>query len=240
MVAKILLLANLIIMVNCGINNRPTYNASRRLFNCTEYPHTSCEIEFVVEALTSMTYYNITYAFHELKGYRAQFKSNGDLVPLLDDSSLPDNFDTLPPPIQADGHFRPIITINGQMPGPTIIAHEGQELTITVHNELKNVEGITIHWHGMHQRHTADQDGVAYISQYPIVPNQQYTYRFKAAPAGTHWYHAHSGAQRSDGLYGPLIVTDRLPNVENYMDLPDKHTLSVTGLAKRIVTGIAA
>jgi len=47
------------------------------------------------------------------------------------------------PPIQTDGHFRPLITINGQMPGPTII---------TVYNELKNVEGISIHWHGMHQR----------------------------------------------------------------------------------------
>ena len=161
MVAEILLLANLIIMVNCLTNNQPTYDPSKRVFNCTELPDTSCEIEFVVEALTSMTYYNITFDFRELKGYRAQFKSNGDLVPLLDNSSLPDNFDSLPPPIQADGHFRPIITINGQMPGPTIIAYEGQELTITVHNELKNVEGTSIHWHGMHQRDTPDQDGVA-------------------------------------------------------------------------------
>ena len=228
MVEKILLLANLIIMVNCGTNNRPTYDPSVRVFDCTIQRGlhiNTCEIVLVVEALTSMTYYNITSDSQELKGYRAEFKSNGDLVPLLDGSSLPDNFDSLPPPIQTDGHFRPIITINGQMPGPTIIAYDGQKVEITVHNELKNVEGISIHWHGMHQRRSPEQDGVAYISQYPILPNQHYTYKFQVAPAGTHWYHAHSGAQRSDGLYGALIITDELPNIDNYIDSPATHTL---------------
>ena len=219
-------------MINCKTNNRPEYDPSVRVFDCTTIGGgiytkcKTCKIELVVEALTSMTYYNISSDFRELKGYRAEFNSNGDLVPLLDNSSLPDNFDSLPPPIQTDGHFRPIITINGQMPGPTIIACDGQKVEITVHNELKNVEGISVHWHGMHQRRSPEQDGVAYISQYPILPNQHYTYKFQVAPAGTHWYHAHSGAQRSDGLYGALIITDELPNIDiNYQDYPAIHTL---------------
>ena len=31
-------------------------------------------------------------------------------------------------------------------------------------------------------------------------------YEFKADPAGTHWYHAHTGLQREDGVYGPIII----------------------------------
>ena len=50
-------------------------------------------------------------------------------------------------------------------------------------------------------------------------------YIFRATPSGTHWYHAHSRAQRTDGLYGPLIVKDTLTgNLYDY-DLPDQYTL---------------
>ena len=31
-------------------------------------------------------------------------------------------------------------------------------------------------------------------------------HRFIAQPVGTHWYHSHLGFQRSDGLFGALIV----------------------------------
>ena len=92
------------------------------------------------------------------------------------------------------------------MPGPTIIAHKNQILNITVYNELKNVEGISIHWHGMHQRNTQGADGVAYITQLPLMAGQYMHYTFKATPSGTYWYHAHSGAQRTDGLYGALML----------------------------------
>ena len=97
-----------------------------------------------------------------------------------------------------------------------------QTLNITV---LGNVEGIAIHWHGIHQRGTPEADGVAYITQNPILPLHSYTYTFKASPAGTLWYHTHSGEQRTDGLYGAFIVKDTLPgNVYDY-DYPEEHTL---------------
>ena len=47
----------------------------------------------------------------------------------------------------------------------------------------------------------------------------------QASPAGTHWYHARSGKQRSDGLYGTFIVKDTLPGYEDVDDSPDEHTL---------------
>ena len=221
MLEKIILLANLIITANCGSNNLPMIDTTK-VIDCTDNKAVTdiCEIMFVVEPLTSMTYYTITPDKRELQGYRAIFESNGTLRILDEEFSgnLPPIF------IQADGYFRSLIAINGQMPGPTIIAHESQRLQITVFNELKNVEGISIHWHGMHQRGTQEADGVAYITQLPILPGQWYTYDFFAFPAGTHWYHAHSGAQRTDGMYGAFIVRDTLPGNLYDRDYPDQHT----------------
>ena len=45
--------------------------------------------------------------------------------------------------------YRMAIAVNGQIPGPTLIVHEGQTVIVHVHNKL-TTEGISIHWHGMH------------------------------------------------------------------------------------------
>jgi len=66
----------------------------------------------------------------------------------------------------------------------------------------------TIHWHGMDQAGSAWADGVAGVTQAPVPPGATFRYRFKAEPAGTHWYHAHTGLQYADGLRGALIVED--------------------------------
>ncbi|XP_070533728.1 uncharacterized protein [Ptychodera flava] len=82
------------------------------------------------------------------------------------------------------------------------------------------MEGITIHWHGMLQRNTPWMDGVAGVSHCPINPGETFTYRFLATPPGTHWYHSHLGTQRTDGLYGALIVLPPEETVEETTD-PD-------------------
>merc|ERR1712048_466810 len=74
-----------------------------------------------------------------------------------------------------------------------------------------------MHVHGMRQKNTWYYDGTAY-TQCPIVPGDSFTYRFKAEPAGVHWYHAHYAAQRKDGFIGAFIVERdemlaRKPNV---------------------------
>ena len=224
MLRKLLLLASLVCLAKCGINNIPGYNPTEKVIDCTDGNSAAdtCDVMLVVESLVTMTYFNISKDFREYRSYRFAFDSTGDIRYIrnrgLDTSKLV-------PPIQTDGHFRSIITINAQMPGPTIIAHYNQTLNIKVFNELRNGEGTAIHWHGIHQIGTPEADGVSHITQNPILPHNSYTYTFQATPAGTHWYHAHSGLQRTDGLYGALIVKDTLPGNVYDNDYPEQHTL---------------
>lgn len=34
----------------------------------------------------------------------------------------------------------------------------------------------------------------------------------QAKPKGTFWYHSHVGAQRTNGVYGALIIKEKLPS----------------------------
>ena len=133
--------------------------------------------------------------------------------------------------------FRYFIGVNGQVPGPALIVWENQTVVANVSNELQ-LEAVSIHWHGMMQYNTYFMDGVHHITQCPIDPQRSFRYIFKATPSGTHWYHSHTGVQRSDGLFGPLIVRER-PSVENqvrqklptalqqYQDIPAEHTVVI-------------
>jgi FtsP/CotA-like multicopper oxidase with cupredoxin domain len=63
-------------------------------------------------------------------------------------------------------------------------------------------------------------DGTSFVSQCPILSGANFTYRFTVTEdPGTYFWHAHSGAQRVDGLSGPLIVrgSPGIPSTEpNY------------------------
>ena len=224
MVLKVFIVISLVSIVIANTNNAPKLDTKTNPWDCTETENDVCEIKFVVEPFYSMTYYDIAGDDRKLVGYRGRFDTYKMDYKFI---SEPPDKSTLHPPITVDGEFRSLITINGRMPGPTIIARENQTLRITVYNELPNVEGISIHWHGIHQRGTTKMDGVAFISQKPILTHQKFTYEFKAFPSGTHWYHAHSGAHRTDGLYGALIVKDDVLHKLHYgvLDQPENHTL---------------
>lgn len=96
---------------------------------------------------------------------------------------------------------------NGLVPGPTIVVNYNQTVSIEVSNRLIN-EQLTIHWHGMHQNSTPWMDGVSHITQCPTNTYTSFHYIFKAIPSGTMWYHSHVGTQRTEGLYGSLIVNE--------------------------------
>ncbi|XP_033744030.1 laccase-2-like [Pecten maximus] len=119
--------------------------------------------------------------------------------------------------IMADGHYKIVYAINGQVPGPSIVVYEGQQVAVKIQNNLL-YEGITIHWHGMVQWLTPWMDGVGTVSHCPINPGESFTYRWMADPQGTHWYHSHLGVERTDGLAGALIVLPRpkLEKVDEY------------------------
>ncbi|XP_028402557.1 laccase-2-like [Dendronephthya gigantea] len=127
--------------------------------------------------------------------------------------------------------YRSFIGVNKRIPGPTIIVPEGATVVVDVTNNLFTEE-TSIHWHGMHQRNTPWMDGVGFITQCPIEAGSSFRYIFEATPAGTFWYHSHSGPQRTDGLFGALIVkeknlTEAYSGYGSFQDLPGQHTLSL-------------
>lgn len=112
-----------------------------------------------------------------------------------------------------DGFERPMLLINGQYPGPAIVADWGDDLEITVTSDLQT-NGTGIHWHGIRQLGSNQEDGVNGITECPIVPGESRTYRFKATQHGTSWYHSHYSVQYADGLVGPIVIKG--PSTANY------------------------
>ncbi|CAI8612665.1 unnamed protein product [Vicia faba] len=97
-----------------------------------------------------------------------------------------------------------IVTVNGQFPGPRIIAREGDRVVIKVVNHVKY--NISIHWHGIRQLRSGWADGPAYITQCPILPGQSYVYNFTIiGQRGTLWWHAHISWLRST-LHGSVVI----------------------------------
>jgi FtsP/CotA-like multicopper oxidase with cupredoxin domain len=69
------------------------------------------------------------------------------------------------------------VTVNGEAPGPTIYATQGDTVVVTVHNKLET-ENTAIHWHGIRQIGTPWADGVGGMTQCPILPGETFTYKF--------------------------------------------------------------
>ena len=96
---------------------------------------------------------------------------------------------------------------NGQSPGPTIEAVEGDRVRIFVTNQLP--EHSTIHWHGMLL--PSGMDGVGGLTQPHIPPGKTFVYEFDLKKSGTFMYHPHADemVQMAMGLMGMFIVHPR-------------------------------
>lgn len=106
-------------------------------------------------------------------------------------------------PVNITGKPIEKVTVNGGIPAPTLRFKEGDEAVIYVTNAMK--EDSSIHWHGLIL--PGGMDGVPGLNGFAgIKPGQTFTYRFPLKQTGTYWYHAHSGGQEQDGLYGSIIV----------------------------------
>ena len=104
--------------------------------------------------------------------------------------------------VNYSGKEKRAIAVNGQLPMPTLTFTEGDIAEIVVHNKLK--ESTSLHWHGVFLPNK--EDGVPYLTQMPIEPNETFRYRFPIIQSGTHWYHSHSGLQEQIGMYGSLVL----------------------------------
>jgi len=105
-------------------------------------------------------------------------------------------------PVNFTGEKRMATTINGSVPGPTLIWQEGETVTIRVTNRLS--VSTSIHWHGILL--PFQMDGVPGISYRGIAPGDTFTYQFQVQQAGTYWYHSHTGFQEMTGMYGSIVI----------------------------------
>ena len=95
---------------------------------------------------------------------------------------------------------------NGSLLGPTVIMNQGDNVDITVDNQL--TDSTTIHWHGLHVK--PEDDGGPHTV---ILPNETWNPQFTVLDkAGTYWYHPHLHMQTdkhvSKGIAGLILVRD--------------------------------
>lgn len=85
---------------------------------------------------------------------------------------------------------------NGQTPGPTIEAVEGDRVRILVTNKLP--EPTAVHWHGLLL--PSGMDGVTGLNQEGIPPGDTFAYEFTLKQHGTQMYHSHADEMVQIGL----------------------------------------
>jgi FtsP/CotA-like multicopper oxidase with cupredoxin domain len=101
------------------------------------------------------------------------------------------------------GSTKTEILVNGTSPGPPIRVTLGNDVEVTVINEVSN-DVTVVHWHGMIQKGTPFSDGVMNITQCPItniVGYNSMVYKFTPTTAGSFWYHGHYNEQYVWGTY---------------------------------------
>ena len=104
--------------------------------------------------------------------------------------------------MRVDGKVSRAIGINGTVPAPLIRLREGQNVRLSVMNDLD--EDSSIHWHGLIL--PFQMDGVPGVSFPGIKPSSTFVYEFPVVQSGTYWYHSHSGLQEQLGHYGPIVI----------------------------------
>ena len=105
----------------------------------------------------------------------------------------------------APGMFFPAWTYNGQVPGPTIRATEGDRVKVTFRNA--GTHPHTMHFHGWHP---PEMDGALHGQE--VMPGKTFLYEFDADPFGLHLYHCHTVPLKRHihkGLYGAFIIDPR-------------------------------
>jgi len=105
----------------------------------------------------------------------------------------------------APGVFFPAWTFNGQVPGPTLRATEGDRVRVNFLNQGSHPH--TIHFHGWHP---PEMDGS--LPEHQVMPGDRFVYEFDAEPFGLHLYHCHAVPLKRHihkGLYGVFIVDPR-------------------------------
>jgi FtsP/CotA-like multicopper oxidase with cupredoxin domain len=137
------------------------------------------------------------------------------------------------------GLVQNLVGYNGVVGGPTLYVKPGDELTVTLindlpkepcntnvpalHNSYHAVDITNLHFHGLH---IAEKYNPMHLE---LQPGDTYTYKFKIPghhQGGTHWYHPHppgsTSLQAGGGAVGLLIVEDLEGDIpQDILELPD-------------------
>lgn len=106
--------------------------------------------------------------------------------------------------IAVDGKKTKILSITSPNGSWGITYNKDDTFNVKLVNKLK--VPTSIHWHGLILPN--EQDGVAFITQYPIYPQTEYHYQFPIVQSGTYFMHSHFGLQEQRLLSAPLIFID--------------------------------
>src|SRR3989337_988373 len=153
-----------------------------------------------LEAVNTVTTAQTTPIMPPIQGlsYTPVTTLNGSTLPWKWDNGVK-VFHLVAEPVKRE--FAPGMTVNswcynGQTPGPTIEAVEGDRVRILVTNRLP--EPTAVHWHGVLL--PSGMDGVAGLSQAPIPPGDTFAYEFPLKQHGTQMYHSHGDEMVQIGL----------------------------------------
>ena len=110
-------------------------------------------------------------------------------------------------PLVLPGHNMPVPAWTyGERPFPVFRTRAGETMRVRLVNRLR--EHTTIHWHGV--RVPNAMDGVPYVTQSPVLPDDDFLYEFSPPDPGLYFFHPHcnTAEQFGRGLAGVLIVDD--------------------------------
>ena len=119
----------------------------------------------------------------------------------------------------APGIEFPAWAYNGQVPGPTIRAVEGDLVRVEFENLGRHAHTIHPHLRNLNPR----MDGIPQNGPGVLETNESFTYEWIAQPAGVHFYHCHSLPLKEHlhrGLYGAMVVD---PDPERVRENPEEY-----------------
>jgi FtsP/CotA-like multicopper oxidase with cupredoxin domain len=99
-----------------------------------------------------------------------------------------------------------MISLSPDAPPPVLYGKKGEPMRLPVRNSLPDYTAM--HWHGL--RIPNGMDGVPYLTQMPIGPDEVFDYQFTPPDAGTYWYHPHcmTMEQMAHGLTGVMVIAE--------------------------------
>lgn len=99
-----------------------------------------------------------------------------------------------------------MVSLSPDAPPPVLRLKQNRPFTANVTNAIPDYTAM--HWHGI--RVPNAMDGVPYLTQLPLGPDETFRYAFTPQDAGTFWYHPHcmTMEQMARGLTGVLVVEE--------------------------------